>query len=1021
MSDTTLEKLAHSQYLQSKITKVLEDNNVSSKGIRSIKFNEFNSADINIEKAKISVLNDVVGFDINLKVNLIKYWFGVSFIEEVIISKVIYSSPNNFKPDLTNISSFEFEFLTQSLKNFLNKTNANSIYIANGAITFKDQIFNFSDIKVAKNEDLLTAKSFLTVQKSAKGKTLSAIVNLSLNGAGIINFNFDVDDIRYKNFLYLVEVPKTVHKYLGRLVNNAAITEEQRKKVKLTGSYDLNSMTLIFGLTSMSDRFEFVSKIEVMDSFEKNSLMFGKTKLVLDKYSLSASSAYFNFTNRTFETNVSKFSMSDKNFVGFPNKFKILGAFPIDEGVISKIDIFEEKTSNLKVRLEVLAPTDRSDNEEISFDFFVQVDALPKINIDQIRPLLNFISKGEKKEIILSRAKAEFNIKLINQYIEVNSFKGNISKLLYFENSEPSVEFKDINLKGNLEQGYAEINSLTKLEPSLDTYRDIKVEYSSTDNIEQERELYLSFKSKISDLISLAPIPKDNLKWINFLEQTQGEKEISITYSSTIALNEINNFFLPKENIFELNVNDLSIPIRSKNDINFRTLNLKVLGPSIFFEGVMVTNNVKISGSIENFNSDIFSNNQVGDLTIFLDDFNSEMLFPDLKAFSVEGPVKFNILPVKKNDNSIIKCNIDLNQANVYIPVLALKKIKGNYGQLKLNFNEDNSVEFKYTQNDVLVSGSASLKSAFEIKKINYSIINTPDIQIKRATFEKFGKYDQFKTNRGTISLDFLMQLRLRKKDIPLDFIFSNIAITYKKSKFLVSTKGEIRSFKGLRGYAKAKFSPKSNLEVTISPNKNDAINLVISGNDAGELLRRGKFYENGYGGLFKASIFFKNKTKMSGSLEIENFRIKNAPVLAQIISSASIIGLLDNLNGNGLLFTKIDGSFEYKESKLTLTDGVAVGPSLGLTMGGYEKYGQKQNTVNVNGLLSPVYILNGVIKAIPLIGKVLGGDKGEGVFGVSYKVQGNSSNPVVLVNPLSILTPGVFRKIFNIEENGNR
>ena len=31
---------------------------------------------------------------------------------------------------------------------------------------------------------------------------------------------------------------------------------------------------------------------------------------------------------------------------------------------------------------------------------------------------------------------------------------------------------------------------------------------------------------------------------------------------------------------------------------------------------------------------------------------------------------------IKKNDNSIIKCNIDLNQANVYIPVLTLKKIK---------------------------------------------------------------------------------------------------------------------------------------------------------------------------------------------------------------------------------------------------------------------------------------------------------------------------------------------------------
>ena len=69
-----------------------------------------------------------------------------------------------------------------------------------------------------------------------------------------------------------------------------------------------------------------------------------------------------------------------------------------------------------------------------------------------------------------------------------------------------------------------------------------------------------------------------------------------------------------------------------------------------------------------------------------------------------------------------------------------------------------------------------------------------------------------------------------------------------------------------------------------------------------------------------------------------------------------------------------------------------------------------------MNGLVSPVYIINGVVKAIPLNGKVFGGEKGEGVFGVSYKVQGKSSNPKVLVNPLSILTPGAFRKIFSVE-----
>ena len=40
------------------------------------------------------------GYDINLKVDLIKYFLGLSFIEELIISKVEYSSPNNIVPEI---------------------------------------------------------------------------------------------------------------------------------------------------------------------------------------------------------------------------------------------------------------------------------------------------------------------------------------------------------------------------------------------------------------------------------------------------------------------------------------------------------------------------------------------------------------------------------------------------------------------------------------------------------------------------------------------------------------------------------------------------------------------------------------------------------------------------------------------------------------------------------------------------------------------------------------------------------
>jgi hypothetical protein len=38
---------------------------------------------------------------------------------------------------------------------------------------------------------------------------------------------------------------------------------------------------------------------------------------------------------------------------------------------------------------------------------------------------------------------------------------------------------------------------------------------------------------------------------------------------------------------------------------------------------------------------------------------------------------------------------------------------------------------------------------------------------------------------------------------------------------------------------------------------------------------------------------------------------------------------------------------------------------------------------------------------------------KGEGLFGFNYRVTGTAENPNVAVNPLSVLTPGMFRELF--------
>ncbi|MBU6234951.1 MAG: hypothetical protein KGQ41_03825, partial [Alphaproteobacteria bacterium] len=64
-------------------------------------------------------------------------------------------------------------------------------------------------------------------------------------------------------------------------------------------------------------------------------------------------------------------------------------------------------------------------------------------------------------------------------------------------------------------------------------------------------------------------------------------------------------------------------------------------------------------------------------------------------------------------------------------------------------------------------------------------------------------------------------------------------------------------------------------------------------------------------------------------------------------------------------------------------------------------------------GTAIPMSEINGLISSIPLVGDILtGGNKNSGIFAATYTMKGNSADPSVSVNPLSVLTPGILRRI---------
>jgi len=94
----------------------------------------------------------------------------------------------------------------------------------------------------------------------------------------------------------------------------------------------------------------------------------------------------------------------------------------------------------------------------------------------------------------------------------------------------------------------------------------------------------------------------------------------------------------------------------------------------------------------------------------------------------------------------------------------------------------------------------------------------------------------------------------------------------------------------------------------------------------------------------------------------------------------------------------------------MALHDGVVRGPVLGGTIDGMIDYANDE--MHLRGTLIPLYGANNLLGQLPVVGLFLGGEK-EGLVGVTYEVVGKPGTPILHVNPLSALAPGLLRKVF--------
>lgn len=182
---------------------------------------------------------------------------------------------------------------------------------------------------------------------------------------------------------------------------------------------------------------------------------------------------------------------------------------------------------------------------------------------------------------------------------------------------------------------------------------------------------------------------------------------------------------------------------------------------------------------------------------------------------------------------------------------------------------------------------------------------------------------------------------------------------------------------------------------------------IILQTNDAGAFFRFTDTYSKMVGGQLSLAMEppTVEPSAKDGLINVRDFSVKGEAALERAAAGGAA-GVQ-----NGISFTALRAEFTRQSGQLTIRDGVVKGPIIGATIEGSIDY--VGNAVRMSGTFVPMYGLNNMFGQIPVLGLFLGGGSNEGLIGVTYEVVGTPGQPVLRVNPISAVMPGVLRKIF--------
>ncbi len=199
---------------------------------------------------------------------------------------------------------------------------------------------------------------------------------------------------------------------------------------------------------------------------------------------------------------------------------------------------------------------------------------------------------------------------------------------------------------------------------------------------------------------------------------------------------------------------------------------------------------------------------------------------------------------------------------------------------------------------------------------------------------------------------------------------------------------------------------------------------LRLVSRDAGSVLRASGLYSKVYGGRLDFTALLAPSASggvKKGLLVIKKFQVRNEQKLDKIASKG---GKRRTGPRRGLKFRKLTVPFSTDANFIRIGNALVRGDEIGASANGL--FRKADGAMDIGGTIIPAYALNAAIGHVPILGQILTGGKGQGVFGLTFALRGTIHKPKFIINPASAIAPGILRNLFvvgghNVNPDGTR